>query len=64
MTQLAITINVSGRVVCERRRCGTKKAPPVAHPSGDGGGGALAAVRRRLRRSQRQQGRVVVRVEP
>ena len=30
MAQLAIAINVSGRVVCERRRCDTKKKAPVA----------------------------------
>ena len=30
MAQLAIAINVGGRVVCERRRCGTKKKAPVA----------------------------------
>ena len=30
MAQLAIVINVSGRVVCERRRCDTKKKAPVA----------------------------------
>ena len=30
MAQLAIAINVSGRVVYERRRCDTKKKAPVA----------------------------------
>jgi len=30
MAQIAIAINVSGRVVCERRRCGAKKKAPVA----------------------------------
>ena len=43
MAQLAIAINVSGRVVCERRRCSTKKKSP-RRIQADGGAGVYGAV--------------------
>ncbi len=43
MAQLAIAINVSGRVFCERRRCGTKKkAPGRTQAAGAGVYGAVS----------------------
>jgi len=63
MAQLAIAINVSGRVVCERRRCGTKKKSPRRIQADGGGqwgvcGDARQAASTALSAAAGQEGRV------